>query len=316
MSRRVTPAVPTPRLEARTKGPAATGLTGCEDDINAAAAHPKKSVRQTPPAMFAPPPTMSYVLEIRTVQSSVIRTLVEALKELLTDVILEVDETGIRVIAMNKACAVLVHLRLFADRFEHFSCSRPLSLGVNIINFHKLIKTVGSGDTLTLYVEDDESYLGIKIHNAEKNSRTVYKLNLLDMENNKMSVGPMHFGEVITLASTEFQKLCRDMHNIADVVEIKIVEGEVTFSCRGDFSSQETVLGDGCLRRIDNEDPSAMQNDITQGMFNLEYLVMFTRCTNLSPTVQIYLKNDFPLFVRYTVSNLGEIKLVCAPRSS
>lgn len=256
---------------------------------------------------------MSYVLEIRTVQSSVIRTLVEALKELLTDVILEVDETGIRVIAMNKACAVLVHLRLFADRFEHFVCSRPLSLGINIINFHKLIKTVGSGDTLTLYVEDEENYLGIKIQNTEKNSRTVYKLNLLDMENTKMSVGPMHFGEVIILSSSEFQKLCRDMHNIADVVEIKVVDGEVTFSCRGDFSSQETVLGDGCLKKLEDGDDG--DHEITQGLFNLEYLVMFTRCTNLSPTVHLYLKNDFPLFVRYTVSNLGEIKLVCAPRS-
>lgn len=267
---------------------------------------------------------MDNVLEIRTVQSSVIKTLVEALKELLTDVVLEVDETGLRVIAMNKACAVLVHLKLDADRFEYFRCSKPLNLGVNIINLHKLIKTVGNSDTLTLYVEDDESHLGIKIESAEKNSRTVYKLNLLDMENTKISVSPMQFDDVIVLGAGEFQKLCRDMHNIADVAEIKVVNEEVTFSCRGDFSTQETVLGNGCLQKIAPEDrayAAAPQDrepspDITQGMFNLDYLVMFTRCTNLSPTVQLYLKNDFPLFVRYTVSNLGEIKLVCAPQSA
>ena len=267
---------------------------------------------------------MEYVLEIRTVQSSVIKTLVEALKELLTDVVLEVDESGLRVIAMNKACAVLVHLRLDADRFEHFRCAKPLNLGVNIINLHKLIKTLGNSDTLTLYVEDDESHLGIKIESSEKNSRTVYKLNLLDMENTKITVSPMQFDDVIVLGSAEFQKLCRDMHNIADVAEIKVVHDEVTFSCRGDFSTQETVLGNGCLRKVapeereegDGAPEPEPSSDITQGMFNLDYLVMFTRCTNLSPTVQLYLKNDFPLFVRYTVSNLGEIKLVCAPQSA
>ncbi len=260
---------------------------------------------------------MDYVLEIRTVQSSAIKTLVEALKELLTDVVMEIDDTGLRIIAMNKACAVLVHLKLDASRFEYFKCSKPLNLGVNIINLYKLIKTVGNGDTLTLYVEEDESHLGIKIDCAEKNSRTVYKLNLLDMETPDITVSPMQFDDTIELGSGEFQKLCRDMHNIADVVEIKVVNEEVTFSCRGDFSTQETVLGNGCLQKSGDSESSARQSsEITQGMFNLDYLVMFTRCTNLSPTVQLFLKNDFPLFVRYTVSNLGEIKLVCAPQTS
>lgn len=258
---------------------------------------------------------MDYVLEIRTVQSSAIKTLVEALKELLTDVVIEVDDTGLRVIAMNKACAVLVHLKLDASRFEYFRCSKPLNLGVNINNLYKLIKTVGNSDTLTMYVEEDESHLGIKIESSEKNSRTVYKLNLLDMENPDITVDAMQFDDTIELGSGEFQKLCRDMHNIADVVEIKVVNEEVTFSCRGDFSTQETVLGNGCLQKAESSSEPRPASEITQGIFNLDYLVMFTRCTNLSPTVQLFLKNDFPLFVRYTVSNLGEIKLVCAPQS-
>lgn len=266
---------------------------------------------------------MNYVLEIRTVQSLVIKTLIEALKELLTDVVLELDSTGLRVIAMNKACAVLVHLKLDAEKFEYYRCEKPLNLGVNIINMHKLIKTVGNSDTLTLYVDDSESHLGIKIDSMEKNSKTVYRLNLLDMENAVISVSPMQFDDVIVLGAGEFQKLCRDMQNIADVAEIKVVNDEVTFSCRGDFSTQETVLGNGCLQKVTREGDAcegdaslASPTDITQGMFSLDYLVMFTRCTNLSPNVQLYLKNDFPLVVRYMVSNLGEIKLVCAPQTT
>lgn len=272
---------------------------------------------------------MDYALELRTVQSSAIKTLIEAMKELLTDVVLEVDENGIKVIAMDTARVVLVHLKLDASRFEYFSCNAPLHLGVNMINLHKLIKTVGNSDTLTLYVEkDDPNHLGVKIESSEKNSRTIYKLNLLDMECNALSVAPTQFEDRILLGSTEFQKLCRDMHNLADVVEIKVVNGEVTFSCKGDFSTQETVLCNGCLQPI-NEDYDDDENqsdnemashddkqDITQGMFNLKYLVMFTRCTNLSSNVELYLKNDYPLIVKYNVSCLGEIKLACAPQSA
>jgi len=48
----------------------------------------------------------------------------------------------------------------------------------------------------------------------------------------------------------------------------------------------------------------------------LKHLVLFTKCTNLCPAIEIYLKNDYPLIIRYTVANLGEVKLVLAPIKS
>jgi proliferating cell nuclear antigen len=57
------------------------------------------------------------------------------------------------------------------------------------------------------------------------------------------------------------------------------------------------------------------QNEIIQGMFSLKYLVLFTKCTNLSSSIELYLKNDYPLIIRYQVANLGEVKLCLAPVS-
>jgi hypothetical protein len=55
-------------------------------------------------------------------------------------------------------------------------------------------------------------------------------------------------------------------------------------------------------------------NEIVQGMFELKYLVLFTKCTNLCTSTQIHLKNDYPLVLRYMVANLGEVRLVLAPQ--
>ena len=52
--------------------------------------------------------------------------------------------------------------------------------------------------------------------------------------------------------------------------------------------------------------------EIVQGVFELKYLTMFTKCTNLCPSIELYLKNDYPLVLRYMVANLGEIRLVLA----
>ena len=251
-------------------------------------------------------------LEIRTVQASSIKILVEALKELLTDTCVEFDETGMKIIAMDNSHIVLVHLKLDEGSFEHFYCRSKMSIGINMLNFHKLIKTINSNDTLTLFMEDsDINHLGIKIENNDKHTKTIYKLNLLDLDNPHISIDPTEFNSVITLPSSDFQKICRDMNNVSDLVEIKNIGNQLIFSCKGDFCSQETILSDKDSNSIST---LSKGSDIIQGVFNLKYLVLFTKCTNLCNTIEVYLKNDYPLIIKYSVASLGEIKLAIAPQ--
>jgi proliferating cell nuclear antigen len=44
-------------------------------------------------------------------------------------------------------------------------------------------------------------------------------------------------------------------------------------------------------------------------VFSLKYLTIFTKCTNLCSNVEIYLKNSYPIILRYSIASLGEIKL-------
>ena len=254
----------------------------------------------------------SYVLEVRTVQSSAFKTLIEAIKELLVDTCIEFDETGMKIVAMDSSHIVLVHLKLAAEKFEYYKCESKLVIGVNMLNFHKLIKTVNSNDTLTLFVDGaDMNTLGIKIESNLKNSKTTYKLNLLDLDNPRITVDPAEFNSVITLPSADFQKICRDMNNIAENVEIKNINNQLIFTCKGDFCNQCTVLSDheGINTIVNKND-----GEIVQGEFSLKYLVLFTKCTNLCNTVELYLKNDYPLITNWSCASLGTLKLCLSPR--
>ena len=57
------------------------------------------------------------------------------------------------------------------------------------------------------------------------------------------------------------------------------------------------------------------QNDSTiiQGEFSLKNLGYFIKCTNLCNSIEMYLENDLPLIVKYSVASLGDIKLCLAP---
>jgi len=252
------------------------------------------------------------IFEIKTIQSSIIKTLIEALKEILNDTVIEINKDCIKIVTMDNSHIILVHLKLSSDKFEHYSCNRHISIGINMLNLYKIIKTVNNNDILTLFVnENNLNHLGIKIENMEKNTKTTYFLNLLDLNNEQFDIPEVEFNSVITLPSNDFQKLIRDMNNIADYVEIKNVDNKFILSCSGDFCNQETVLSDTDLLIINKGN----KNDIIQGNFNLKYLVLFTKCTNLSNNVELFLRNDYPLIIKYNVASLGEVKLCLSPQS-
>jgi proliferating cell nuclear antigen len=256
-----------------------------------------------------------YIVHIQTVQSSAIRILTEALKEILTDCNLVFDKNGIKLMAMDSTHTVLIHMKLESDKFEHYHCTKPIQVGLNMLNLHKLIKTMSNADTLTLFLkESDTNKLGIIINNNDKKTQTTYELNLLDIPKDDISIPPAEFDTELVLPSSDFQKFIRDMTNIGENVEIKSVEDTLVLKCKGDFASQETILGETeaglqFCQSANSETP-------VQGVFSLKYLMLFTRCTNLCNHIQLYIKNDYPLIIQYSVASLGFIKLCLAPNTS
>jgi proliferating cell nuclear antigen len=279
--------------------------------------------------------TEGYALEIKTLQISAFRILIEALKEILKDVTLKCtpvfyDEngeissaSGISVVAMNQSTSVLIRLKLAAKNFEKFyvKSKKPIMIGINMMCFYKLIKTISNDDQmLTLFLEEnDMNHLGIKIENLEKNTSTTYKLNILDSENNDINIQNSEFEAVVTMQSSDFQKIIRDMSNICDTVNIAFVDGvsnrnTLIFSGKGEFASQKTVLQ---AKESDTTFPENKSNKdlIIQGVYDLKNLSLFSKCANLCHNIDLFMKNNYPLIIKYQIANLGHVFLVLSHKS-
>lgn len=179
------------------------------------------------------------VLLLKSIQGNAIRTLFEVLKEIVHDVCLRVDSTGVKLLTLDGARCALVYMRLRADAFEEFKCDGTFNLGLNMASMFKLVKTSGSHDTITLYMDSStNNELGIKIQNSEKNSVTDFKLKLLDVDDEIITLPDVEFDSVITMPSAFFQRLCRDMLNISDTMIIKSTGNKLVLGCNGDFARQ------------------------------------------------------------------------------
>ena len=254
--------------------------------------------------------TSDLLFRIRTVKAAPFRTLIEAIKDILTDANLEFDSNGLKVMAMDGTHTILVHLRLQADRFDEFYCPQRSIVGINMINFFKLVKTMSNSESIVLYMKkSDMTKLCIEILNGEKQMVTHFALNVIDLDVVPMEIPPVQFSSIITMPSTDFQKIIRDMHTLGDVVEIQSASQELAFRCKGDYAEQETIFSIG----QNGMSHSKVGKEIVQGNFFLKHLVLFTKCTSLCSDISLYLKNDYPIIVEYNVAGLGEIKLALAP---
>jgi proliferating cell nuclear antigen len=188
-------------------------------------------------------------------------------------------------------------------------------VGLNTDHFYRIVKTVTNDDTITFSVSKSESnHLMITLENGEKKRRIRYRLNLLDRDDSDITMPETEFATRITMPSLDFQKICRDMTLLsAKTVDIKNVGDSLTFSCKGPFASQTVTMGDSTSEISITKKEN---NEIVSGTFSLPHLVLFTKCSNLSNNLEIHLKNDWFLMIRYVIANLGDIKLCLMPCST
>jgi len=134
------------------------------------------------------------ILEMQTVQSGAIRNLIDNLKDVLTDINMIFDEEGMKIMTMDGTRTSLIHVKLDANRFETYKCKKKLVIGVNMTSLFRLVKVVENNDTITFFIDEKNTHeLGIKLENADRNSITVFKLRLLDLDQEDYTVPPVEF---------------------------------------------------------------------------------------------------------------------------
>lgn len=254
------------------------------------------------------------LFHIRTVQGSVIKSLFDTLKEILHDVSVTFDSTGVKISAMDGAKISLVHMKLNAESFEEYTCEKSYELGINVANMFKLLRSAGSHDSILFrYMKNNPHVLEITIQNFEKNSLTRFELKLIEIDSAYIEINDLEFDTIISIPSNYFQRLCRDMSELTDFLWIEKKDGVVSFcsdfTSTTDFASQRTILGEsdtGKITTIEEADYSSK--------FSLKYLTGFAKASGLSSVVELYLKTAFPLILSYKVGSIGSLRFVVAPR--
>lgn len=106
--------------------------------------------------------------EAQLIQGSLLKKIVEAVRELVSNANLDCSPSGISMQAMDSSHVSLCALKIRDDGFDHYRCDRSLSLGLSMANISKILKCAGNNDTVTLKAEDTADTLTIMFESPSK----------------------------------------------------------------------------------------------------------------------------------------------------
>lgn len=220
---------------------------------------------------------------------------------------------GIRILRLTEDKSILVKVNLDSINFEYFRCDEPkITIGVDMHNLHSQLKMINDDDPIVMYMNrDNRSTLYIRSLNEgnESSEETDIEVFLMEIINPELPIPKTKFQNRITMASDKFHNICKKLNNNSVSVEITSVRNEIQF--RGQNESGKVTMS-----YKDTNYNSNKKNDldqIVQGMYELRNLMGFSKCNKLCPTIDIYLKNDFPLVLVIGVQTLGKMYVFLSP---
>eukprot|EP00933_Yihiella_yeosuensis_P045429 TRINITY_DN407_c0_g3_i1.p1 TRINITY_DN407_c0_g3~~TRINITY_DN407_c0_g3_i1.p1 ORF type:complete len:259 (-),score=79.66 TRINITY_DN407_c0_g3_i1:240-1016(-) len=253
-------------------------------------------------------------LEAQLQQAVLLKKVADAMKDLCKDVNFDCSEKGIQVQSMDSSHVALVSLLLRESAFSEFKCDRPVSLGMNIDSLTKILKMTGQNDSLKIQHQNDADVVSFQCEGSDDRIAD-FELKLMQIESEHMEVPEQHYKVVAKMPSSEFQKICKDLKEFGETLQLSASKEGLKFSVQGDLGTGNVMLKP---RESDNanEKVSLTVHEPVTATFALRYLVNFSKAAPLSGSVELGLGPDAPLSVKYDLetSDNGHMQFYLAPK--
>jgi proliferating cell nuclear antigen len=175
------------------------------------------------------------MLEATATHGNLWKKLIDCIQALVQEANFDCSPGGFSIQAMDTSHVALVHMLLREDGFSNYQCERNCILGLNLNSLAKVLKIVEGNDSLTLRHLEGSDIVVLQTENSEHTRKSEYQLKLLEIEAEAMGIPTMEYKSVVTLSSTEFAKIVRDMTVFGDTVTISVTREGIKFCASGDL---------------------------------------------------------------------------------
>jgi proliferating cell nuclear antigen PCNA len=227
------------------------------------------------------------------------------------------DQGGIKILEINDYNTIIVHVRLFAKNFYKFRCKYDnYTIGLEPQTMYNFIKNIDKEGIMTVYVtEPKKQTMNIELNNQEKKNKSIYEFKLMDLNQNQHKIPPPEFDVIVEMETDEFHNMCKEMHTHGKNIGITCTEKKIEFICKGNSGiiKKEFENGGSVVISLKNDGKKTTEPKIISEVFDLQSITAFNKCRSLCTYIQLLLKNNYPMFIRYEVATLGVMQVGFVP---
>merc|ERR1712050_365935 len=194
-------------------------------------------------------------------------------------------------------------------------CDRPMSLGMNVDSLGKILKMCGPNDSLKVRWQNDADTVNFQCESSEEDRIADFDLKLMEIESEHMEIPEQHYKVIARMPSSEFQKICRDLKEFGETMQVSASKEGLRFSVQGDVGTGNVMLKPRESEKEEERVSLTVHEPVT-ATFALRYLVNFAKAAPLCGAVELGLGPDAPLLVKYDLDRMdnGYMQFYLAPK--
>ena len=123
---------------------------------------------------------------------------------------------------------------------------------------------------------------------------------MITLDSEHLGIPETEYTSEITMNSSEFSKLCKELYALSETVEFEISSTFVKFAVEGEIGSGSIKIQTGGTGD-DAATTDCKPEDTVKLSFALRYLNLFNKAYSLSNQVKLSMAAETPLVVEYEV---------------
>ena len=214
---------------------------------------------------------------------------------------------------MDPSHVSLVSLIIPSGDFDVFKCDKPITLGLNLNSFYKILKCSSNDDSISISCSDNLDILVVVFESVNNDRISEFELKLIKIETEPLGIPETQYSATISITSSEYRRISSEMITLGDTVQIGISKEGVKFEVEGDIGKATVFLKQMEKEDCEKEVKINISEPVKMG-FALRYLNSFSKATPLCEKINLKLCKDFPLQIEFKVGKTGFIRFYLAPK--
>jgi len=247
---------------------------------------------------------------IKMDNSKILKTIVETLAAIIDDVEMIITPELFTIKAMDSSRICILQLIIKKEDFKEFECTKDSKVGINLGDFDKILKRCSSEEDLILEFNRKNQKIKVQMQKEGASKVRTFSLALLDIDAEDMpmeSLLNIDYTSYWVIDTDLLNEAIKDAEIYAEILNIKAEEKGLTFTASGQIGEM--------MYELDEEDLlEATLYGTNKGSYSIKYLKPLLKMAPITKELQVSLKTDHPLRMKFSIWEGGELDTFTAPR--